>query len=67
MLKALVIYPNEKTRDIGDILQIARAEIRRRHSNKENPNVKALKFISELGVYVAVYERRCSNKPDVGE
>ena len=64
MLKALVIYPNEKTTGHGDLLAIARAEARKREHIHDKVKVKALRFISELGVYVAIYER-CSNKPGV--
>ena len=56
MLKALVITPNEKTTEVGSLLAIARAEACKREHVKENPPVRALVFVAELGVYVAVYE-----------
>lgn len=56
MLKALVITPNEKTVDFGCLLAIARAEARKREHSDVNPSIRALRFLSELGVYVAVYE-----------
>jgi hypothetical protein len=56
MLKALVIVSNEKTTDCGSLLAIARAEARKREQVRENPPVRALVFVAELGVYVAVYE-----------
>jgi hypothetical protein len=56
MLKALVITPNLKTLDFGCLLAIARAEACRREQVKVNPPVRALVFVAELGVYVAVYE-----------
>jgi hypothetical protein len=56
LLKALVISPNEKTVDFGCLLAIARAEACRREQTKVNPAVRALVFVAELGVYVAVYE-----------
>ena len=56
MLKALVITPNSKTSDIGCLLAIARAEARKREHTQDNPPVRALVFVAELGVYVAVYE-----------
>jgi hypothetical protein len=56
MLKALVVFPNEKTVDFGCLLAIARAEACRREHVKVNPTVRALVFVAELGVYVAVYE-----------
>ena len=55
MLKALVIIPNEKTREVGCLLAVARAEARKREHADKNPPILALKFIPELGVYVAVY------------
>ncbi len=55
-MKALVIFPNEKTVEFGSLLAVARAEARRREQSKENPPVRALRFFPELGVYVAVYE-----------
>lgn len=56
MLKALVITPNEKTVEFGSLLAVARAEARRREHSDVNPPIRALRFLSELGVYVAVYE-----------
>jgi hypothetical protein len=56
MLKALVITPNEKTSDFGSLLAIARFEACRREQVRVNPPVKALVFVPELGVYVAIYE-----------
>ena len=56
MLKSLVISPNEKTGDFGCLLAIARAEACRREQVVVNPTVRALVFVAELGVYVAVYE-----------
>lgn len=56
MYKALVISPNERTSDLGDLLAIARAEACRREMVRVNPTLKALIYVAELGVYVAVYE-----------
>ena len=56
MLKALVIFPNEKTVEFGCLLAIARTEARKREKSEQNPPVRALRFFPELGVYVAVYE-----------
>ncbi len=56
MLRALIIYPNEKTSEVGCLLAVARAEARRRERVEVNPPVRALHFVPELGVYVAVYE-----------
>lgn len=62
VFKALVIVPNSRTTDVGDLLAIARAEAQKREQTHEKVEIKALPFIPELGVYVAIYER-CSNKP----
>jgi hypothetical protein len=56
MFKALVISPNERTSDLGSLLAIARSEACRREHTSVNPTVKALVFVAELGVYVAVYQ-----------
>jgi hypothetical protein len=56
MLKALVIMPNEKTKEIGSILAIARDTARKRENSSINPPIRALQFIAELEVFVAVYE-----------
>lgn len=56
MFKALVISPNEKIVDFGCLLAIARAEACRREQTRVNPTVRALVFVAELGLYVAVYE-----------
>ena len=56
LFKAIVITPNDKTLDLGCLLAIARTEACRREQVAVNPPVKALVFVAELGVYVAVYE-----------
>jgi hypothetical protein len=65
MLKALIITPNEKTSEFGSLLAIARSEARKREGVRVNPPVRALVFVAELGVYVAVYE--VSNKVNVDQ
>ncbi len=64
MLKALVISPNEKTVDVGSLLAVARAEACRREHTSVNPTVRALVFVAELGVYIAVYEAVEKTAPD---
>jgi len=56
MLKALVIMPNERTKEVGSILAVARDTARRRENSQINPPIRALQFIAELGVFIAVYE-----------
>jgi hypothetical protein len=55
ILKALVIIPNEQTREYGSLIAIARSEACKREHTDKNPPILALKFFPELGVYVAVY------------
>lgn len=64
MLKALVISPNNITVDFGSLLAIARAEACRREQVNVNPPIKALVFVAELGVYVAVYEVAKKSNPE---
>jgi hypothetical protein len=56
MLKAIVVSLNEKTADVGSLLAIARSEACRREHTSVNPTVRALVFVAEVGVYVAIYE-----------
>jgi hypothetical protein len=56
MLRAIVITPNEKTSEHGTLLAIARAEARRREHAEVNPPIKTIRYLSEIGAYVAVYE-----------
>jgi len=65
VLKALVIIPNTQTKDLGSLLAVARAEARKREQTDRNPPIRALTFLPELGVYVAVYEGTRHSKPEV--
>jgi hypothetical protein len=56
MFKAIVIAPSERTADVGSLLAIARVEARKREQSKANPPIRALRYLPELGVYVAVHE-----------
>jgi len=56
MLKALVITPNEKITEFGSLLAIARSETRKREHSEQNPPIRALVFVADVRVYVAVYE-----------
>jgi hypothetical protein len=67
MLKSLVIVPNSRTKEVGDLLAIARAEARKREHTDKNPPVRALRFLPELGVYVAVYEAQDKQKAKAPE
>ena len=62
MLKALVIVPNEQTKEFGSLLAVARAEARKREKTNQNPPILALKFLPELHVYIAVYETAVSDQ-----
>jgi len=67
VLKALVIVPNEKTKEFGCLLAVARAEARKREHAEKNPPIRALRFLPELGVYVAVYEAQDKQKTSVAK
>jgi hypothetical protein len=56
LLKALIIMPNEKTTEVGTLLAVARDAARKREDAQTNPPIRALHFIAELGVFVAIYE-----------
>jgi len=66
VLRALVIVPNKKTRDLGSLLAIARSEAAKREHSNRKPPIRALNFVPELGVYVVVYETLDVQKPGVG-
>jgi hypothetical protein len=65
MLKALVVVPNEQTKDVGALLAVARAEARKREHLTQNPPILALRFFPELGIYIAVYEAQATQKREV--
>jgi len=65
MLKSLVIVPNSRTKEVGDLLAVARAEARKREHADKNPPIRALRFFPELGVYVAIYETQETQKQNV--
>lgn len=65
MLKALVIVPNDRTKEIGTLLAVARAEARNREQVGMNPPIRSLRFFPELGIYVAVYEAPDVQKSEV--
>lgn len=56
MLRALVVYPNERIKDHGDILKIARSEIQKKEHTHQNINIKTIHYIPECGCYVALYK-----------
>lgn len=56
MLRALVIVPNVRTKQVNDLLAIAKAEIRKREHTERNLPILALEYVSRLGVFIAVYE-----------
>ena len=66
MLKALVIVPNSRTSELGDLLAIARAEARKREHSQNNPPIRALVFVPELQVYCAIYEAQVRGVQKLG-
>jgi len=55
-LKALVVFPNEKVRDYGDLLAIGRAEAKRILKTHRNVNVKDILYSAKLGVHIIIFE-----------
>ena len=60
MLKALVIAPNEKTKEFGSLLAVARAEVHKREYLEVNLPIRALQFVQKLESwnYLVPYSRR---------
>ena len=65
VLKALIIIPNSRTKQLGDLLAIAKAESKKRERTYQNLPIKSLFFVPECGVYVAIYETKGVQKPKV--
>jgi len=56
-LSALVIHVNDRVKDVGDLLAIARAEARKRHGLKGvRIIVKEIVYVPSFRVYVALYK-----------
>ena len=56
MLKAVVVYPNERTPDMRSILEIARAVARKVEHTDLNISVVNIIFDPVTRIYVAIYE-----------
>ena len=52
---AIVIYPDERIQDYGNVLAIARVEAQKIVSTHENLNIKSIMFNAECNVWVALY------------
>ena len=61
MLRSVIIFPNENTKDVGALLQIARSIARRKEGTEANIPIISLVFDPVTRVYVAIYE--CCSKP----
>ena len=64
MLRSLVIVPNERTKDLADIVQIARSQAKRKEHTDANIPILSILFDPVTKVYVAIYEW-CSNPQGV--
>lgn len=56
MLRAIVIVPNERTKDMRSLVNIAASEAKKREGVHRDIPIKTIKFIPELGVFIAIYE-----------
>jgi hypothetical protein len=61
ILRSVVIFPNENTRDMGTVLQIARSVIRKKEGMQANLPIISIVFDPVSKVYVALYE--CCSSP----
>ena len=52
---AIVIYPDERIRDYGSVLAIARVEAQKAVKTHEKLNIKSIIFNAECNVWVALY------------
>ncbi len=69
-LKALVVYPNKKTEEIRSLINIACSVAKKIERTSEDICVKAIKYVPEVGVFVAIYvppDKRRSIKPFVAK
>lgn len=64
MLKSLVIVPNSTTKDLGDILQIARSLAKKKEHTDDNIPIRSLLYDARCEIYIAIYEW-CSNPQGV--
>lgn len=55
-LKALVVFPNDRIGDFGDLLAIGRAEAKHILRTRENVNVKDILYSAKCGVHVILFE-----------
>lgn len=56
MLKALVIYPSDKMREVGDVLQVARVCAKKVEHTDKRVLVKSIIYDPVTKVYVAIFE-----------
>jgi len=56
LLEALVIYPNERTNDVRSLVNVSASQAKRKERVKQDIVVRAVLYVPELDIYVAVYE-----------
>ncbi len=62
MLKALVLHPGN-TSDLNALLHIAGCEVQKKEHTHKRVEIKALRYIPELKIYVAIYEKPQKHRP----
>jgi len=56
LLETLVIYRNERTNDVRRLVNIASTQAKRKEKTQKDIVVRAIVYVPELDIYVAVYE-----------
>ena len=58
LLEALVIYPG-RTRDMRSLVNISASQAKRKEGVNQDVIIRAIVYVPELDIYVAVYESPC--------
>ena len=62
MLRACVIIKNERVKSHGDLLAISRSVAKTVEQSKSNIAIKAIIYVPELDVHLAIYEKPMKHK-----
>lgn len=62
MLRACVIIKNERVKSHGDLLAISRSVAKTVEHSKSNIAIKAIIYVPEFDVHLAIYEKPMKHK-----